>query len=146
MLTQLHNRTVTDDVDVLLQDIADPTASPLYPIFTTAVRAVVARQHLPINWLNDVVGDALRNNGPIPPGTLWRTYDMLEVYIPPDDYMLALKLFAGRDKDHDDILVLFQRLGVTTRAQAQAVVDRHIPNPQLQQLNHLGDTLADLFP
>ena len=30
MLTQLHNRSTTQDVDVLLKDVDDPTVSPLY--------------------------------------------------------------------------------------------------------------------
>lgn len=146
MLTQIHNRTLTDDIDVLLKDIDDPAASPLYPILTLAVRAIAARRQLPTTWLNDVIGDALRANSAVPEGTLWRRYGRLEIYIPPDDYMLALKLFAGRDKDRDDLLALRSRLGIVTRQQAQALVDQYIPDRQLQQLNHVDDTLADLFP
>jgi hypothetical protein len=131
---------------VLLKDLPDPTTSPLYPILKAAVHVVAAQSGLPNNWFNDVVGDALRNNGLVPEGTLWRTYGMLEVYIPPADYILALKLFAGRDRDRDDTLALCQRLNITSRQQAQNVLDRYIPNQQLQQLNHVDDTLADLFP
>lgn len=146
MLTQLHNRPSTQDVDVLLKDISDATASPLYPILKAAVHVVAAQSGLPDSWLNDVIGDALRNNGMVPEGSLWRTYGMLEVYIPPAEYMLALKLFAGRDRDRDDILALCQQLSVTSRQQAQDILDRYIPDRQLQQLNQVDDTLSDLFP
>ena len=33
MLTQVHNRPTTNDVDVLLKDIDDTTTSPLYRAF-----------------------------------------------------------------------------------------------------------------
>jgi hypothetical protein len=79
-------------------------------------------------------------------GVLWRHYGMLEVYIPEAEYILALKLPAGRPKDRNDTQALCQRLKVRTRRQAQQVVDRYIPNKQLQQLNNLDDTLNDVFP
>jgi len=42
MLTQVHNRSSTQDVDVLLLDIDDPATSPVYPALQAAVRAVAA--------------------------------------------------------------------------------------------------------
>ena len=75
-----------------------------------------------------------------------RTFATLEVYIPPSEYILALKLFAGRPKDRDDSIILCQQLQIRTRAQAQRLVDRYIPDTQLQLLNHLDETLDDLFP
>ena len=101
---------------------------------------------LPGNWLNDLIGDFLRGTGTAPEGTLWRTFALLEVYIPPSEYILALKLFAGRPKDRDDSIILCQQLQIRTRAQAQRLVDRYIPDTQLQLLNHLDETLDDLFP
>ncbi len=92
------------------------------------------------------MGDFLRGTGTAPEGTLWRTYGMLAVYVPPSDYILALKLFAGRPKDREDIASLCQLLQIQTRAQAQQLVDRSIPNKQVQQLNHLEDTLDEWFP
>ena len=68
MLTQVHNRPTTNDVDVLLKDIDDTTTSPLYRTFKAAVRAVAS------SWMNDLVGDFLRNTGTVPQGTLWRRY------------------------------------------------------------------------
>jgi hypothetical protein len=142
MLTQIHNRPSTNDVDVLHKDVESSANSPLSQTFKTAVRAVARKNKLPGTWLNDLIGDT----GTAPEGTLWRTYALLEVYIPPSDYILALKLFAGRPKDREDISFLCQHLKIRTRTQAQRVVDRYIPNKQVQQLNHLDDTLDELFP
>jgi hypothetical protein len=44
---------------------------------------------------------------------------MLAVYVPPGEYILALKLFAGRPKDREDIASFCQLLQVRNRAQAQ---------------------------
>lgn len=145
MLTQVRNRFTTDDVDVLLKDIEDSKTSVLYQIFRAAVRAVTSRNKIPSTWINDVIGDFLRDIGTAPEGTLWHTYTMLEVYIPPSEYILALKLLAGRQKDRDDIHALCQQLQIRTRKQAQGLVDRYIPNKQVQQLNNLDDTLTDFF-
>ena len=146
MLTQIHNRPSTNDIDVLHKDVENSVNSPLSQSFKAAVRAVAQKNKLPGTWLNDLIGDFLRDTGTAPEGTLWRTYALLEVYIPPGDYILALKLFAGRPKDREDISSLCQQLQIRTRTQAQRVVDRYIPNKQVQQLNHLDDTLDELFP
>ena len=146
MLTQLHNRPSTNDIDVLFKELAPSSTSPIYRAFKAATRAVARRHALPGNWLNDLISDFLRGTGTAPEGTLWRTFTPLELYIPEAEYILALKLFAGRPKDRDDITVLCQRLQVLTRAQAQQLVDRYIPDRQLQQLNHLDETLDDFFP
>ncbi len=146
MLTQLHSRRATNDVDVLLKDVDDPTTSPLYLTFKAAVRAVASRNRLPMTWMNDVIGDFLRNATRVPQGMLWRTYALLEVYVPEAEYILALKLLAGRPKDRGDIQLLCRQLHIGTRAQAQQVVDRYIPDKQVQQLNHLDTTLITLFP
>lgn len=145
MLTQFHNRPTTNDVDVLLKDIDDPTTS-LYRAFRAAARAVASRNHLPTSWINDVIGDFLRDTSTVPEGVLWRKYAMLEVYVPPSEYILALKLLASRQKDQKDIRVLCQQLRIQNRHQAQQLVDRYIPNKQVQQVNDLDDKLSDLFP
>jgi len=145
MLTQLRNRSTTDDVDVLLKDVDDPTVSPLYQTFKTAVQAVASRNRISITWINDRIRDFIRNIGEVPEGVLWRAYAMLEVYIPPDEYILVLKLLAGRQKDRGDILALCQQLHIQTREQAQQIVDRYVPEKEVQQLGGLDDTISDIF-
>jgi len=146
MLTQLHNRPATRDVDVVLKDIDDPSTSPLYPPLQAAVRAVAQRRGLPASWLNDVVSDALRTQGVVPEGALWRAFGPLEVYMPEPEYILALKLLAGRPQDMPDIQTLSQQTGVSSRAQAQAVLDRYIPDRQVQDLNQVASTLDLVYP
>lgn len=146
MLTQVHNRPTTKDVDILLKDVDDSTASPLYQIFRVAVRTVASRNRIPVTWMNDVIGDFLRDSSVVPEGVLWRRYSMLEVYIPEPEYIFALKLLAGRPKDRADIVALRKQLQIQTRYQAQQLIDRYIPNKQLQQLSDLDDTLDDVFP
>ena len=48
MLTQLHSRRATNDVDALLIDVDDPTTSPLHQMFKAAVRTVASRNRLPM--------------------------------------------------------------------------------------------------
>ncbi len=145
MLLQVKNRRATDDIDVVLKDVEHASTSPLYQALRAAVQSVAARHQLRRNWLNDLMADALRDMGTLPDGTLWRSYGKLEVFFPPKDYILALKLLAGRPKDQRDIVALCHQLQIQTRDQAQQLVDRYIPNKQLQQLNQLDETLDTFF-
>jgi len=145
MLTQIRNRRVTNDIDVLLKDIDDTTTSSLYRMFKVAVRLVANRNHLPNSWLNDVIADFLQDTSNVPVGKLGRRYGKLEIFLPPKEYILAVKLLAGRQKDQADIQVLCQQLKIRTREQAQQLVDRYIPNKQVQQINSLDDILDDFF-
>ena len=146
MLTQIGNRPSTNDVDVLPKDGELSPTSPLSQTLHEAVRAVARKQRLPNTWLNDLIGDFLRDTGTAPEGTLWRTYGKLAVFVPPGEYILALKLFAGRPKDREDIASLCQLLQIQTRTQAQQLIDRYIPNRKVQLLNHVDETLDEWFP
>ena len=146
MLTQLHSRATTNDVDVVLKDVDDFTTSSLYRSFKNAVRVVATRNNMPGNWLNDVIGDFLKDSSAVPEGTLWRQFAMLEVYVPASEYILALKLLAGRRKDEQDIRTLSRQLRVQTRIQAQQLLDRYIPQKQVQQINNVETTLNEFFP
>src|SRR5262249_50770362 len=101
MLTQIGNRATTDDVDVLV-DIDDPMHSEEYRIFMNAVNFVAYDEKLSLAWLSDNIGDFLRMAGPVPRGKLWRRFGRyLEVYVPPQSFILAHKLVAGREKDEE---------------------------------------------
>jgi hypothetical protein len=83
--------------------------------------------------------------GPDPVFQLWATFKKLQVYLPQLNYILALKLFAGRQKDMDDIQALCQQLGITTRSQAQAILDAYV-YPRWQQEYRVALTVKQLFP
>lgn len=88
----------------------------------------------------------LRETERVPEGTFWRTFGALEVYLPPKEYILALKLIAGRHKDADDIAALCGELQIQTRQQGQNLVDRYHPDKEMQELSDLDRTLRDFFP
>jgi len=110
--------------------------------FQMAIRAVARAYHIKRNWMNDVVAAFIPKMGE--PITLWREYSYLQVYAPPLDYILALKLLAGRAKDAEDIEALCGMLDVETHEQAQAVVDRYADKRWQEECN-LQETLGDLF-
>ena len=58
----------------------------------------------------------------------------LHVYAPASEYILALKIIAGRQKDLDDCDILLPKTQIRTRKQAQQVLDRYIL-PSWQQKN-----------
>ena len=68
----------------------------------------------------------------IPEGNLWKTYGPLYIYAPTKEYILALKIFAGREKDIEDCKILLQQEMITTRQQAQMLLDRYILPDALQ--------------
>src|SRR5260370_17921636 len=99
MLTQIGNRTTTNDIDVLV-DISDPQHSDDYRIFRNAVHFVAHDARLSDSWLSDNIGDFLRMAGAVPKGQGWRRFGRyLEVYIPPQHFILAPKLVSGKLKD-----------------------------------------------
>jgi hypothetical protein len=52
---------------------------------------------------------------------------------------------AGRPKDTDDIRVRRERLGIHTRDQAPALVNRFFLDPHDQAIHQLPRTLTQLF-
>src|SRR5437660_366701 len=125
MILTLHNRETTQDIDIYPLNIPDSqNADKETKKFLSAVRAIAKRHGIAKDWLNDVSFNLL---GGLSPNTmeLWATYGMLEIYKPPADFILALKLFADREKDEEDIKALMQDLGVITCPQAQEVLDRY---------------------
>jgi hypothetical protein len=129
MITQFGNRTVTEDVDVFTRLDRE---SEEYRLFREAIRWIAQDVHVSQKWVSDTIGDFMELVGPVPAGTLWLKHGMLEIFIPESEYVLALKLLAGRKKDVEDILVLFQQLRIETRAQARALLQAYVSKPMLE--------------
>ena len=145
MILTLHNRKTTKDVDVYPLNIPDSqNADKDTKKFLSVVRAIAKRHGIAKDWLNDVSFNLL---GGLSPATmeLWTTHGMLEIYKPPTDFILALKLFADRDKDKPDIEALLQNMVVTRREQAQEILDRYIEQ-KFQQEYRVYLTLDKWFP
>ena len=82
----------------------------------------------------------------VPKGNLWRTFGPLHIYAPPREYILALKIFAGRDKDIEDCKILLQQVRIGTRQQAQFLLDRYIlPDARQNNTETIARSLDRLF-
>jgi hypothetical protein len=144
MILFLQNREFTEDIDVFPLNFAISTEpSKETKSFFTAVRAVARRYQLKRTWLNDSAATMLGGLGPDPELDLWAQFGLLEVYRPPLDFILALKIFADRGKDSPDLDALIQALNISSRSELQAVTDKYI-YPRWQQEYHVHRTIHNL--
>lgn len=142
MMFFLKNRASTKDVDIIPLDFPDTTEpNTATKVFRSAVNAVAKKYQLRRDWMNDVVAAFTQDLGAL---TLWRDYSNLQIYVPNAECILVLKLLAGREKDEDDILALCEKLDITTREQAQELVDRYADRGWQKECV-LEKTLDDLF-
>jgi hypothetical protein len=82
----------------------------------------------------------------VPEGKRWKTFGPLHVYVPTDDYILALKITAGRQKDLEDCALLLPKTKIRTRAQAQQAMDRYVlPEGQHNHAETIAQALDQLF-
>jgi len=146
MLLKVGNRATTQDIDVFPLNFVDSS----HPDETTkkivvAIHAVAKKNGLKRDWFNGAAFGIL--GGTQPPQeelTLWKAYGALELYMPPAQFILAVKLFGFRDRDYNDVQALLTVLNVSTREQAQAIIDCYIPR-QAQREYRTQETLDDLF-
>ena len=145
MLTQVQGgRTVTGDVDTVWVYPEFYAGSEVYRHFQMAVQLVASDEKLEPFWLNTRVSEFVLNAGPLPTMKLWKEFDLLHVYLPPKDFILAHKLIAAREKDKADIQLLCKQLRVNTRKKAQKVVDKYI-NQWTQENGRVAAKLDRLF-
>ncbi len=82
----------------------------------------------------------------IPEGELWKQFGPLHIYVPPKEYILALKIVAGREKDLDDCVILLPRTQITTLQQARQLLDQYIlPQAQEEHAEQIEHSLSELF-
>jgi hypothetical protein len=117
MLTQIGNRPFTEDVDVFTR--LDKYTED-YRRFRAAIHFIADDARISQKWVADNIGDFMELLGPVPEGKLWLKQGLLEVYVPEPQYILLLKLVAGRDKDLHDIQALCRKLRIKKRDQAEA--------------------------
>ena len=98
------------------------------------------------NWLNYLTQLLMHDQIHIPKGRLWRRYGPLHMYIPSREYILALKILAGREKDIEDCKLLLPQTKVKTRQQAQRLLERYIlPDAQTTNAQQIENALDELF-
>src|SRR5579883_1592246 len=136
----------TDDVDFFWLEEDDRTLEQGIYALRDAVRTVADRNELEIDWFNYMTHLLMYDQVVVPKGKLWKRFGSLCVRVPSREYILALKIIAGRDKDIEDSKILLQQAKIKTRQQAQQLLDRYIP-PLTQQINAEGieRSLKSLF-
>ena len=134
----------TEDIDIFwLEEDAFERMRELL----SACMLEVARKHmLPPNWFNFLTQVILMQDIYIPDGTLWKRFGPLYIYIPPREYMLALKMTAGRPKDLDDCAILLPKTTIQTIEQAQELLNTYIlPEAQEEHAEQIKKSLDTLF-
>jgi Nucleotidyltransferase of unknown function (DUF6036) len=120
MVLIVGNRRSTRDIDASFEREAAAIRS--------AVSRIANQEGLPPDWLNDGAKGFLYSSPPI---TLWKSYPGLDIYLPALDYILAMKIIAGRPQDIDDAEALVQRLGFTDPQQVIDILRQYIPSQYL---------------
>jgi hypothetical protein len=110
------------------------------------VQTIASKYTLPSNWFNFLTQMLIYDKIIMPRGKLWKRYGPLHVYAPPKEYILALKIMAGRDKDIADCRILLPQTNINTRQQAQRVLDRYVlPDGQKDEAETIEYSLDVLF-
>src|SRR2546428_14143685 len=91
----------TDDVDIFWMEEGEDFQKARQAL-RDGVQAIASKYTLPPNWLNYLTQMLIYDKIIMPRGKLWKRYGPLNVYAPPKEYMLALKIMAGRDKKISD--------------------------------------------
>lgn len=145
MLLLTNTARNTDDIDIFWLEEEEGLQRALRPL-QESVLAVAEANQIDHDWLNYLTQLLLYDLVIIPEGSLWKTYGPLHIYAPPQEYILALKILAGRDKDIEDCKILLQQGTITTRQQAQIELDRYIlPGTQQNNIETIERALYILF-
>jgi hypothetical protein len=147
MLIEVQNRLSTQDVDIALLDFAEMTeANPPQETvrFQAAVHAVARKRKIKPGWCNDDGAMFLKGFTPHAQLHHWQTFNMLEILLPSREAVLVLKLMGFREKDRRDVEALCQLLQVTTRRQAQSLLNDYVAG-RWQREYCVESTLDELF-
>src|SRR5579885_3330944 len=120
MVLIVGNRVSTRDIDASFENEA--------AAIREAVLHIARQEELPPDWLNDGAKGFLYS---IPPVFLWKSYPGLEVYLPSLDYLLAMKIIAGRPQDIVDARALVQHIGLSDPQEVMDILQRYIPSQYL---------------
>jgi hypothetical protein len=134
MLLLAHSPRSTEDVDFFWLEENEQTLEQALSMWHESVQAVATSNDLEIDWLNYMTHLLMYDQVIVPKGRLWKKFGPLHIHVPAKEYVLALKIIAGRDKDIADSEILLQQTKIKTRQQAQQLLDRYIP-PLTQQVN-----------
>src|SRR5579863_8623668 len=114
----------TRDIDIFWLD--EDGLQRAYAPLRESVQVIKQKHGLDADWLNYLAQMLLYDEVIVPDGKLWKRFGPLHVYAPEVEYILALKITAGRQKDLDDCAILLSKTKIRTRKQAQQVLDRYL--------------------
>jgi hypothetical protein len=148
MLLIAQSRLITHDIDFFplnFMDSSQPERDEMSRLVQTAINSVASRYKLKRDWFNDhafgVIGALKPDDEEL---RHWKTYGALEIFLPPDEFILMTKIYSYRDKDYGDVQALIERTGITTREQAQALMDKYMSR-KMQDECFVADTLDVFF-
>ncbi|MBV9019229.1 MAG: hypothetical protein JOZ71_00800 [Ktedonobacteraceae bacterium] len=135
----------TDDIDIFwIEEGEDFQKARL--ALREGVHTIANKYTLSSNWFNYLTQMLIYDKIIMPRGKLWRPYGPLHVYAPPNEFILALKIMAGRDKDIADCRILLPQTAIRTRRQAQRALDRYVlPDAQKDEAQTIEYSLNVLF-
>jgi hypothetical protein len=140
MLLLAHAPRSTKDIDMFWLD--EDGLERAYTPLRESVQAITQKHTLDAGWFNYLAQMLMYDEVIVPRGKLWKRFGPLHVYAPEVEYILALKITAGRQKDLDDCAILLPKTKIQTRKQAQQVLDRYIlPSGQLKYARCVSGTL-----
>lgn len=135
----------TDDIDIFWLEEGEEFQKARLAL-RDAVQTIASKYTLSSNWFNYLTQMLIYDKIIMPRGKLWKRYGPLHVYAPPTEYILALKIMAGRDKDIADCRILLPQTNIRTRQQAQKVLDRYVlPDGQKDDAETIEYSLHVLF-
>jgi hypothetical protein len=120
MALAYNARPDTDDVDAVFE--------PVFHI-RKAARLVARRNGLPLEWLNNAVEIFLAKHA----RRILLDLSHLKIYVPPPDYLLAMKVLSARadTMDQDDLRVLIRKLGLKGTGDVFAIVRGYYPEKEI---------------
>lgn len=139
MALLFDTRSATRDVDAVFRSDRGQ--------LTAAIRHVADRHGLPAAWLNDQVASLVPAADD--PDAVELVLPGLEVLLSSPRHLLAMTMLVGRDRDLDDLTVLFRVLGVTEPAQAVRITEEvfgpEYPDdtPPVEYLHALAEDVLD---
>jgi Nucleotidyltransferase of unknown function (DUF6036) len=135
----------TDDIDIFWVEEGEDFQKARLAL-QDGVQSIASKYSLPPNWFNYLTQMLIYDKIILPRGKLWKRYGPLYVYAPPKQYIFALKILAGREKDLADCRMLLPQTHIRTRKQAQRVLDRYIlPDAQQDESETIEYSLNVLF-
>ena len=107
-----------------------------------SVETVGRRHGFEAGWFSEPLAVVLPRGSDQRAATLYQS-QYLTVTGASAKHMLAMKLVAGRLKDHGDIAVLCKRLGLTSKRQALRIADEVLPGVPINR--QAREALAKVF-